>query len=129
MKINEIIVEGRDGKISDLAHDHASTSQGITRFRDGGGFDRTYNLNRVMMAAAMADGKSTRSVDMPQSSWYSTFNTTHPYTDEEHKMMQSAFNTVNTEHEEVVKRKKSEEHKETHKVSPVAARRPNKHGV
>lgn len=129
MKINDIIIEGRDGQIGDVGKDHESTSTGITKFRDKGGYDRTYNINRVMMAAASADGKSTKAVDMPQSSWVEKYNTVHPYTDEEHKMMQSAFKTVDSEHKTVVPKSRSEEPGDTHKVSPTPAKRKNKYGV
>lgn len=129
MKINDIIVEGRDGKIEDLDNDHQSTSTGMIRMRDKGGYDRTYHLNRIMMATAMADGKSKNAVDMPQSSYIEKYNTAHPYTEEEHNMMHQAFNTVDTEHEEIVKHHKSSEHKDTHKVSPVPAKKKNKYGV
>lgn len=118
MKINEVIVEGKDGTIKDVPRDHESASTGIERFRDVGGYDRVYHLNRIGMAAAMADGKSAKAADMPQSSWYEKYNTAHPYTDEEHKMMQSAFKTVDSEHSEVVKKSKSKETDDVNKVSP-----------
>lgn len=128
MKINEIIAEGRDGTIQDLGKDHESTSTGITRFRDDG-TDRFYHLNRIMMAAAMSDGKSNKPVDMPQNSWQDKYNTAHPYTDEEHTMMQSAFKTVNGDYEEVVPKSKSMEPDDTHKTSPVSKRKKNQYGV
>lgn len=118
MKITEIIVEGKDGTINDVPKDQKAASRGIERFRDVGGYDRVYHLNRISMAAAMSDGKSSKAADMPQSSWYEKYNTAHPYTDEEHKMMQSAFKTVDSDHQEVVKRSKSEETDEINKVSP-----------
>ena len=130
MKINEIIVESRDGTINDLQSiDHTAGSQGIMRMRDQGGYDRVYHMNRIMMAAAMADGKSKKAVDMPQSSWQEKYNTAHPYTDEEHNMMHSALKTVDSEHDEPVPRSKSREEDIVHKISPVALRKKNKHGV
>jgi hypothetical protein len=77
----------------------------------------------------MADGKTNKPVDMAQSSWVEKYNTAHPYTDAEHKMMQSAFKTVDSEHHEVVPHSKSQEHKETYKTSPVPVRKKNKYGV
>ena len=48
---------------------------GIYNFRDDG-TDRIYNLNRVMMAAALADGKSTSAVKgAHESSWNNKYNT------------------------------------------------------
>jgi hypothetical protein len=116
MKINEVIVEGRDGKHPEHSkHSHT----GEWKFRDKGGYDRTYNLNRIMMAAAMADGKSDKPVDMDQSSWIEKYNFTRPYTEEEHMMMKSAFKTVDSEVEHSGPDHKSTEHPDTHKISPV----------
>jgi hypothetical protein len=129
MKIKEVIVEGHDGNINELDSDHAATSNGMIRMRDKGGYDRTYHLNRIMMATAMADGKSKKAVDMPQSSYFEKYNTAHPYTEEEHNMMHQAFNTVDTEFDVLVKHHKSAEHKDTHKVSPVPAKKKNRYGV
>ena len=114
MKINEIITEGREGK----KPPNTDSDKGEWRFRDKGGYDRTYNLNRVMMAAAMADGKSNKAVNMDQSSWIEKYNTASPYSEEEHKMMQQAFKTVDSEYEEVEKDHKSKEASDTHTVSP-----------
>ena len=116
MKINEVIVEGRDGKRPDHA-DHSDT--GEWKFRDQGGYDRTYNLNRVMMAAAMADGKSDKPVDMDQSSWVEKYNLARPYTKEEHMMMRSALKTVDSEVKHSETDHKSREHPDTHTISPV----------
>jgi hypothetical protein len=114
MKITEIIAEDI-GKISDP---HASASQGITRFRDDG-LDRTYHLNRVMMAAAMHDGKSTNPVKMDAASWAEKYNTAHPYTDEEHNMIQGALKTIGGDSSEIVPRGKSEELDHVNSASPV----------
>lgn len=115
MKINEIITEGRDGKKP--THQTAGDT-GEWKFRDVGGYDRTYNLNRIMMATAMADGKSTKPVDMDQSSWIEKYNVAHPYSAEEHNMMKQAFATVDSEYEQSEKDHKSREPEDTHKVSP-----------
>jgi hypothetical protein len=115
MKINEVIIEGRDGK----KPAHSPQDTGEWRFRDKGGYDRTYNLNRIMMAAAMADGKSTKPVDMDQASWVEKYNTARPYTEVEHNMMKSAFKTVDSEFQHTESDHKSREPHDTHKVSPV----------
>ena len=60
---------------------HIDGGQGATLFRDVGGYDRIYHLNRMMMATAMADGRSKKAVDMPDSSWYEKYNIAFPYTD------------------------------------------------
>lgn len=123
MKINEIIVEGKDGKKPDGT---TRSDTGEWQFRDQGGYDRTYNLNRVMMAAAMADGKSDNAVDMPQSSWIEKYNVARPYSEAEHKMMRSAFKTVDSEHYETEKDHKSREPDDTNKTSPIQDRGPIK---
>lgn len=125
MKINEIIVEGHDGK----KPKHFTSDQGQWKFRDVGGYDRTYNLNRIMMATAMADGKNDKPLDMDQSSWTEKYNVAHPYTETEHNMMKQAFNTVDSEYQHVEKDHKSREQPDTHRQSPVPTRKKNKYGV
>jgi hypothetical protein len=115
MRANEFINEGAKGSIG---KDAANKSQGVTTMRDVGGYDRTYHLNRIMMAAAMSDG-SGKAVDMDSSSWGDKYNTAHPYTDAEHKMMQAAFKTIPSEHQDTVKRSKSKEADDTYTTSPV----------
>ena len=119
MKINEIIVEGRDGKKPDR---QTRADTGEWQFRDDGGIDRQYNLNRVMMATAMADGVSEDAVDMPQSSWVEKFNVARPYTEQEHKMMKAAFKTVSSENYHTEKDHKSREPEDTNKTSPMSDR-------
>ena len=93
MKINEIIIEGKTGKIPKRSE---YASKGEWSWRDDG-IDRIYNLNRVMMAAAKSDGVSTKAVDVPEQSWFGKHNIARPYTEQEHIMMQSAFNTIDSE--------------------------------
>ena len=81
------------------------------------------------MAAAMADGKSTKPVDMDASSWVEKYNTTHPYTEEEHRMIHAAMATIPTDHKPVSKNHKSKEPDHVHKVSPVPAKKKNQYGV
>ena len=119
MKINEIIAEGYDGKKPDNA---TRADTGEWQFRDRGGYDRSYNLNRIMMAAGMADGVSEDAVDMPQSSWVEKMNVARPYSEAEHKMMKSAFKTVSSEHYETESDHKSREADDTNKTSPVKDR-------
>lgn len=114
MKINEIITEGRDGVKPKNTHGDT----GEWKFRDIGGYDRAYHLHRIMMATAMADGKSTKPVDMDQSSWIEKYNVAHPYSEAEHTMMKQAFATIDSEYEQSEKDHKSRESDDTHKVSP-----------
>jgi len=108
---------------------HIAGGQGTTLFRDVGGYDRIYHLNRMMMATAMADGRSKKPVDMPDSSWYEKYNVAFPYTDIEHMMVNQALATIPSDSGELEKRSKSIEPKDTNKTSPVNKRKPNQYGV
>lgn len=116
MRASEFISES---KRTELHKDHNGPMPGLYNFRDDG-VDRIYNLNRVMMAAAMADGKSTKPIpDCASSSWNDKYNTAHPYTKEEHMMLKQAFNTVPSNTHHMVSDHRSTEPETTHKVSPV----------
>ena len=116
MKIKEIIVEGRNGE----KPAYYTSDTGQVKFRDKGGYDRTYHLNRIMMATAMADGKSKKAVDMDSYSWVEKYNTQHPYTEEEYNMFRQAEATVPTDSKEVLPWSKSAEPDDTHKTSPIS---------
>ena len=122
MKIKDIITEGHDGERLD--HDVAGT--GEWKFRDEGGFDRVYNLNRVMMAVSMADGKSSKPVEMDKSSWVEKYNFARPYTEEEHMMLRSALNTVDADYIHSDTDHRSMEHHTTNSVSPMKPQGPIK---
>jgi hypothetical protein len=120
MRAREFISEAKpQGKISQELTD---VSQGATRMRDVGGYDRTYHLNRIWMATAMADGQSTKPVEMDSASFVEKYNVAFPYTDVEHMMVLQAMATIPTDGQELAKRSKSKEHDDTHKVSPVPDR-------
>lgn len=115
MRASEFITEGK-GKV----HDHAtSATKGIVRVRDVGGYDRTYHMNRLWMAMAMADGKSQDAVDMDYESFAEKYNTVHPFTEEEYNMLVSAMKTVPSDHKTIVPYSKSEEPTDTNKKSLV----------
>jgi hypothetical protein len=118
MRAHEFLNEGGPTR-GKMHKDHQSTDQGTTIARDVGGYDRVYHMNRLWMAMAMADGKSTKPVKMDVASSTEKFNTIHPYTDEEHNMVQSALKTIPSEHHTNNKRSKSKEPDDTHRVSPV----------
>lgn len=117
MRAKEFIVEGK-GTMPKHAE---QATQGTHKVRDKGGYDRTYHLNRMMMAMASADGRSKKPVKMDSSSYVEKFNTAHPYTEEEHNMIHQAMATVPTEHEEIAAFGKSSEMSDTHKTSPISA--------
>ena len=120
MRASEFITEGGPPRAKlHKDHDNASATGGSMIARDTGGYDRVYHMNRLWMAMAMADGKSTKAVDMEVASPTEKFNSIHPYTDEEHNMMQSAMKTIPGEYHKMSKRGKSKEPDDTHKISPI----------
>jgi len=90
----------------------------VYRSRDVGGYDRVYHMNRIMMAMAKADGKSTKAVDSPSETWFEKYNTMHPYTEAEAKMVQSAMNTVPTDGKMISSDNKSREPDHVNRTSP-----------
>lgn len=107
-----------DSPLDSMRPDHdAVHADNVYRARDVGGYDRVYHMNRLMMAMAKADGKSTKAVDSPKETWFEKYNTIHPYTDAEHKMVQSAMKTVPTDGK-VVSKGKSHEPSDINRVSP-----------
>ena len=126
MKVLEIISEHKTTPRKKRDDD---PSQGAYKLRDVGGFDRTYHMNRFMMATAMADGKSTKAVDSPADTWFEKYNTAYPYTQEEDNMIKSAMKTIPTDGKAVSKFGKSKELDSVNKASPVPSRKKNKYGV
>ena len=116
MRAKDFIVE-REGQVKKRA---AAVQQSVTKSRDKGGYDRTNHMNRLWMATAMADGKSKKPVDMDSYSWVEKYNTQHPYTEEEYNMFRQAEATVPTDSKVVIPWSKSEEPKDTNKVSPTS---------
>ena len=118
MRAQEFLVEKQEGKIR---HRHHQATRGLNKFRDPGGYDRAYELNRVMMAVACADGTNAP-IDMDAASWVGRYNTAHPYTDEEAQMMKQAFKAVGSEtHDMNHGDNRSLEPKDTNTASPVKA--------
>lgn len=99
MRASEFLNEDKEGKISKRAE---QATQGVMKARDVGGYDRVYWLNRAMMAAACADGEDEKKLDLDSSSWSEKFNTIHPYTEKEWKMMKQVIATVPTESQTIV---------------------------
>ena len=116
MRAYEFLVEKQQGKLSKRQQ---QSTRGLHTFRDPGGYDRTYELNRVMMAAACADGTNTP-LDMDKASWSGKYNTAHPYTKEEQQMMKQAFRAVGSEtHDLNHGDLSSKELESTNKISPI----------
>ena len=118
MRAVEFVAEGKIGKIG---HRRQQATRGLSKFRDPQGFDRAYELNRVMMAVACADGTDSP-LDLDTESWAGRFNTAHPYTDVEAKMLKQALRATGSEHHDLNHGdNESQEVKSTNKTSPVVA--------
>lgn len=95
MRSREFITE-REGK---LGARRQMPTRGLHKFKDADGRDRIYELNRVMMAVAMADG--TTPIDMPEASWAHNNNTAHPYSEVEQKMLKQAYRAVGSSYRDL----------------------------
>lgn len=125
MKVTEIIREDTTAKIAKRLQ---QSTVGLNIFRDSEFADRIYELNRVMMAAAMADGKNPLNID--HESWAGRHDVAAPYTPEEQKILQQAFKAVGSWYRDLNGGNlKSEELDSTNKISPVAKPRRNKFGI
>jgi len=116
MRASEFLVEKQQGHISKRQQ---QATVGLHRFRDPGGYDRAYELNRVMMAVACADGTDAP-IDMDAASWVGKYNTASPYSKEEQKMLKQAFKAAGAIHTDLNKGDlESQELESTNKRSPV----------
>ena len=94
MRAHEFVIEGK-GKITKR---HQSATRGLNVFSSTT-FDRLYDFNRVMMAAAATDGLSTPDID--SESWHGKYNTAHPYTQEEQNMMKQAYKAAGIKNRDI----------------------------
>lgn len=118
MRAQEFVIEHKKGHISKRLQD---ATVGLHTFVDNDRADRTYELNRVMMAVAMADGTDAP-VTLDSESWAGRNNIAAPYTDVEEKMMHQAFKAVGSEHQDLNHGDlRSQEHPAVNITSPVQA--------
>ena len=118
MRAREFVTEARDGKLS--TRNRAATV-GLNLFSDGEKVSGSYTLNRVMMAAAMADG-SGAPIDMDAKSWVGKKSTASPYTKIEQEMLKQAYHAAGASYEDLNKGDlDSEEHPAVNTVSPIIA--------
>lgn len=96
MRAREFVTEAHAGKIGQRRQ---SATRGLNKFRDKKFQDRIYELNRVMMAAAMSDG--TTPIEMDGESWAGRYNTAHPYTEVEQRMLKQAYQACGSEYEDI----------------------------
>lgn len=92
MRATEFIIER---KIAKPTKRQSFATRGLHKFRDPGGYDRTYELNRIMMATACADGTTPLALDA--ETWSGRYNTAHPYTDIESAMLKQAYKAVGSD--------------------------------
>lgn len=125
MKIKEVILENSPAKISKRLQ---QSTVGLNLFRDTEFADRIYELNRVMMAAAMADGTNPLQID--HESWAGRHDVAAPYTKEEQQILKQAFAAVGSWHRDLNKGDlRSQELDSTNKKSPIAKYKKNKFGI
>ena len=116
MRARDFVTEHKKGKISRRLQ---NATVGLHTFIDSNNQDRVYELNRIMMAAAMADG-SGDPIDIDSESWAGRNDVAAPYTDVEDRMMHQAFKAVGSKHQDVNRGDtRSQEHPTVYTVSPV----------
>lgn len=116
MRAQEFVVEHKKGKISRRLQ---NATVGLHTFIDSDNQDRVYELNRIMMAVAMADG-SGDPIDIDSESWAGRNDVAAPYTELEDSMMHQAFKAVGSKHKDINRGDtRSQEHPTVHTTSPV----------
>lgn len=118
MRAREFIAE--QNAAGKLGTRRQAATRGLHTFRDASGSNTTYALNRVMMAAAVSDGKTIPKID--SESWIGTSALAAPYSKEEHEMLKLAYRAVGADcndlnHGDL----DSEEHPAVNTASPVKA--------
>lgn len=115
MRAKDFISEETKGKITNR---QGRATVGVSVFRDKQFADRIYELNRVMMAVAAADG--TNPINVDAESWSGRENVATPYSAIEQQMLQQAFKAIGSEHKDLTKGDlRSQEVQDTYTVSPV----------
>lgn len=122
MRANEFINESYEAAKPSKRQHYAS--KGMHKFRDPQGYDRTYEMNRIGMALACTDGEIVPDVD--QESWAGRFNTSHPYTEVEQKMLQKAYKAMGSAYQDLNHGDlNSDELDSTNNKSPIIANKRN----
>ena len=116
MRAQEFVIEHKKGNISKRLQ---NATVGLHTFVDNEHMDRTYELNRIMMATALADGTDAP-VTVDSESWIGRNNLAAPYTDVEEKMMHQAFKAVGSTHRDLNHGDtRSQEHPAVQTISPI----------
>ena len=117
MRAQEFITE-RDGKIGKRRQ---AATKGLMLFSDGERSNSDYTLNRVMMAAAMANGDGSV-LDIDEKSWIGKQRGAFPYTPIEQEMLKQAFKAAGAVYTDLNSGDMdSEELESTNHQSPVTA--------
>lgn len=117
MRAREFVLE-RDGKIGQRRQ---AATRGLNTFGDKERINGTYVLNRVMMAAAMADG-TDNVIPMDEKSWVGKNAAAFPYTKEEQRMLMQAYRAAGANYQDLNRGDMdSEEHTAVNTTSPVQA--------
>ena len=118
MRARDFVIEHTKGKISKRLQ---NATVGLHTFIDNNNQDRVYELNRIMMAAAMADG-SGDPIEIDSESWAGRNDVAAPYTEVEDRMMHQAFKAIGSKHKDINRGDtRSQEHPSVHTASPVQA--------
>ena len=99
MRAKEFIIE--DNSPGKMSKRQRYATRGAHKFQDVDGRDRIYELNRVMMALAQANGESGENIDLDSESWVGTSNMAFPYTEIEANMLKAAYKAVGSEWEDL----------------------------
>ena len=117
MRAQEFVIEHKKGNISKRLQ---NATVGLHTFVDNERADRTYELNRIMMAVASTDGTFVPEID--GESWAGRNNVAAPYTPEEQDMMKMAYKAIGSHHEDLNQGDlRSQEHPAVNTTSPVTA--------
>jgi hypothetical protein len=118
MRAQEFVTEMTQGTLSTR---NRSATVGLNVFGDSEKSNSDYTLNRVMMAAAMADG-TDKPIKMDAKSWVGKKRTASPYTEVEQKMLIQAFKAAGADYKDLNKGDlDSEEHPAVNTTSPIEA--------
>lgn len=125
MKINEIISEAKEGK---LTKRQQQATRGVHTFGDAEKANSDYVQFRVGMAAAATDGKTMPDIDA--KSWIGKRKASFPYTKEEADILKMAYKAAGADYKDLNHGNMNSEELDTvNKTSPVSKPRRNKYGV
>jgi hypothetical protein len=125
MKVNEIISEAKEGK---LTKRQLQSTKGVNIFNDGPTWASDYGAYRLGMAVASTDGKKDPEIDA--ESYIGKKKMAYPYSKEEQEMLKKAYKAVGLSYKDPNKGDmESRELDTTNKASPVAKPKKNRFGV